>query len=137
MANQIVNVSAAAPYFEVMPSAARTATPDTIEVVTDRRGFNPRALVLVIDVTAVTSTPSLTVMIQAVDRVSGKVFPASPGILSSTALATTGTVVLKIGPNVAASANAVALDYVPSVFRITMTHGNANSITYSVGGMLV
>lgn len=137
MANAIINVGAAAPYFDVFASAARTATPDTVEVVTDRRGTGIRALLLVIDVTAVTSTPSVVFMIQGVDRTSGKVFPASPGILSSAAIATTQTTTLKIGPNVAASANAVALDYLPPVFRITATHGNANSITYSVGGMLI
>lgn len=137
MANSIINVAASAPYFEVLPSAARTATPDTVEVVVDRRGFAPRGLILVIDATAATATPSVVVMVQGVDRESGKLFPASPGILSSAAITGTGTTVLKIGPDIAASANAVALDYLPPVFRITSTHGDADSLTYSIGGMLI
>lgn len=137
MANTILTVSADDPNFDVYTSAARTATPDTVEVVTDRRGFGIRGLLLVIDVTAVTSTPSVVFMVQGVDRTSGKLFPASPGILSSAAIVATGTTTMKIGPNVAAAANAVALDYLPPIFRITATHGNANSITYTVGGMLI
>lgn len=133
MANQILNVPASAPYFEVLPSAARTVTPDTVEVVVDRRGFNPNALIITVDVTAVAATPALTVTISRVDRVSGKL----TDLLSSAVLALTGTVVLKVGPDLAAVANLVALDYVPSVFRITAAHGDADSITYSIGGMFV
>jgi hypothetical protein len=133
MANVIQNVLASAPYFEVLPSVARIAAPDTVEVVVDRRGFNPNALILTIDVTAVTDTPALTVTISRVDRVSGKLTT----VLASAAIATVSTVVLKVGPDLAGAANSVALDYVPSVFRITCAHGDADSITYSVGGMFV
>lgn len=133
MANVVRSLLMGAPYFEVLPSAARTTAPDTQEFRVDRRGVAPTALILTIDVTAVTATPALTVTISRVDPTSGKV----TAILSSTAIATTSTTVLKIGPALAASANAVAQDYMPPCFRIDCAHGDADSITYSVGGQLV
>jgi len=136
MANTVLNVSADDPNFTVMGSAARIATPDTVEVVVDRRGFGIRGLLLVVDVTAIDASPSVVVMVQGVDRTSGKLFPASPGILSSAAIVATGTTTMKIGPDLAAAANVTALDYLPPVFRITATHADADSITYSIGGMI-
>lgn len=132
MANVIRDQLAAGLWFEVLPSAARTTAPDTQEFVVDRRGFNPNGLVLVIDVTAVTATPSITVTVSGVDRVSGKVYT----ILASAAITATGTVVLKIGPGLTAAASLVANDLVPPVFRVSVAHGDADSITYSIGGML-
>lgn len=136
MANAITTISADEPFFTVLPSAARIATPDTQEFVVDRRGFGIRGLLLVIDVTAIDTTPSVVVMVQGVDKTSGKVFPASPGILSSAAIVATGTTTMKIGPDLAAAANVTALDYLPPVFRVTATHADADSITYSIGGMI-
>jgi hypothetical protein len=133
MANTITNILASGAYFQVLPSAARIADPDTQEFQVDRRGYGPRGLVLVIDATAVTATPALTVTVSGVDRVSGKVYT----ILASTAIATAVTTILKIGPGLTAAANLVANDQIPPVFRITCAHGDADSITYSIGGMLV
>ena len=133
MANTVRSLLMGAAYFEVLPSAARTASPDTQEFRVDRRGVAPTALILTIDATAVTATPALTVTINRVDPVSGKV----TALLSSAAIATVSTTVLKVGPLLAASANAVAQDYMPPVFRIDCVHGDADSITYSVGGQLV
>lgn len=133
MANVVRSLLMGAPYFEVLPSAARTTSPDTQEFRVDRRGVAPTALILTIDVTAITSTPSITVTINRVDPVSGKV----TALLASAALTAAGTTVLKIGPHIAASANAVAQDYMPPVFRVDVVHANGNSITYSVGGQLV
>lgn len=131
MANVITPLVGKGP-LTVLPSAARTATPDSqeFEVV----GNVPfEGLHLVIDATAVTSTPSITVTVAGVDRVSGKVYT----ILASAAIATVSTTVLRVGPALTAAANLVANDYLPAVFRVTVAHGNANSITYSVAGQLV
>lgn len=132
MANQIRKLATDAATFEVLPSAARTADPDTIEFELSGRGYEYSGLVLVIDATAVTATPALTVTVSGVDRVSGKLFT----ILASTAIATAVTTVLKIGPGLTAAANLVANDRLPPIFRVTCSHGDADSITYSVGGML-
>lgn len=120
--------------FTVLASAARTATPDTLEF---ELPSGVRALYLFTDATAITSTPSITVMVQAVDRVSGKALPASPGVLSGAAIVAVGSQVLKIGVGLTAAANAVANDYPPTILRVTVTHANANPITYSVAGLLV
>jgi hypothetical protein len=106
-------------------SAARTATPDTVELV----DLSARALYVVIDVTAVTATPSVTFAIQGVDSVSGKAF----AILTSAAITAVGTTVLRIGPGLTAAANVTANDNVPPRVRIVPTHGDADSITYTVG----
>jgi hypothetical protein len=133
MANVIRDLPSSASYFEVLPSAARTTAPDTQEFRVDRRGFGPTSLVLTIDATAITATPALTVTVSGVDPVSGKIYT----ILASTAIATAVTTVLKIGPGLTAAANLVANDVLPPNFRITCAHGDSDSITYSVGGMLV
>lgn len=133
MANTVTNLLASGAYFQVLPSAARIADPDTQEFQVDRRGFGPRGLVLVIDSTAISATPALTVTVSGVDRVSGKVYT----ILASAVIATAVTTVLKVGPGLTAAAGLVANDQVPPVFRVTCTHGDADSITYSIGGMLI
>ncbi len=115
--------------FEVHASAARTATPDTKEFEVP---LGAQGLTLVIDVTAVTSTPSTTFAIQGVDRVSGKTW----AILTSAAIVGTGTTVLRVSPHLTAAANTIAKEHLPPVIRIVATHGNANSQTYTVAGHL-
>lgn len=123
MANVITRVQRS---HEVYASAARTATPDTQELELPG-GVKYGAFVL--DVTAVTATPSLTMKVEGVDRVSGKVWT----ILADAAVSTVSTSTLFIGPGLTAAANAVANDFLPPVIRITVTHGDADSATYSVG----
>lgn len=132
MANIIRDLSATERWFEVLPSAARTTAPDTQEFVLDRRGYNPNGLIFTIDVTAIAATPSITVTVSGVDRVSGKLFT----VLAAAAITATGTTVLKIGPAMTAAAGLVANDLVPSVFRVSVSHLDSDSITYSIGGMV-
>ncbi|MFI9817578.1 hypothetical protein [Saccharothrix variisporea] len=129
MANLTGLLAAPGP-FAVLPSAARTASPDTYEFDASRARAN--GLHLIIDVTAITATPSVTVTVQGVDRVSGKTYT----ILQSAAITATGTTVLKIGPGLTAAANLVANDLLPPVFRIVAAHGDADSATYSIAGQL-
>lgn len=114
----------------IMASAARTVTPNTeeLEVPTGTR-FG----VFIVDVTAATSTPSTVFTVSGVDRLSGKTYV----ILTSAAIVGTGTTVLRIGPGLTAAANLVANDIIPPVIRITATHGNANSQTYTVSAHFV
>jgi hypothetical protein len=109
-------------------SAARTATPTAFE-------FSPRnakALTVFIDATAVTATPSVVCTIDGKDPLSGKYF----NMLTSAAIATVSTKTMRIGPGLAAVANLTIADFLPSAMRIVMTHGDADSITYSVSVML-
>lgn len=116
--------------FTPLPSAARTATPDSQEY--ELVGVDYRALHLIVDVTAVNLTPSITVTIAGVDPASGQTYT----ILAATAIATVSTTVLRIGPGLTAVANSTANDYLPPVFRVTVAHADADSITYSVAGLL-
>lgn len=86
---------------------------------------------VVIDMTAVGSSATLTVTIEGKDPASGKYYT----ILASSALASNATTRLKVGPNVAVSANLIAQDYLPKIIRITHVVATATS-TYSIGASL-
>lgn len=116
--------------FTVLASAARTASPTDVEF--DCRGVLYDVLHLIIDVTAVAATPSITVTIQGIDKVSGKDYT----ILASAAITATGTTVLKVGQGLTAAANTVANDKLPPVWKVDVAHADADSITYSIGGQL-
>jgi hypothetical protein len=118
-----------APVKTVYASMARTATPTAIAQTTEGR----RGLHLVIDVTAVVDTPSVVPTIEALDPVSGKWY----SLLVGAAIVATGTTVLKVYPGIAPVAGGAASDVVPNTFRVTMTHADADSITYSVSASLV
>jgi hypothetical protein len=113
----------------VYASAARTATPTANELAAGLA----HGLHLVIDVTAVTSTPSVVPTIDGYDALSDKWY----NLLTGVAITATGTTRLTLYPGVATIANASASDVLPARFRVVMTHGNANSITYTVAAILV
>ena len=115
----------------VFASAARTATPTAASFRVARGGAD--GLVLVIDATAVTSTPSVVFTIVGVDEVSDKTWT----VLASAAVATVSTTVLRVHPSLTAATNLVAKDVVPTYWRVTAVHGDADSITYSVAAYLV
>jgi hypothetical protein len=128
VANTVTRVTNPGGVVEVLPSAARTADPDTQEL--EVTGF--RGLHLTIDATAAAATPSVVVTILGVDRISGKTYT----ILASAAITGTGTTVLKVGPGLTAAANLVANDVLPPVIRISAVHGDGDSLTYSIGAAL-
>lgn len=113
----------------VYASAARTATPTAVEIGTS----GVRGLHLVIDVTAITATPSVVPTIDGYDALSTKWF----NLLTGVAITATGTTVLKIYPGVTAVANAAAADVLPGKIRIVLTHGDADSATYTVAAHLM
>lgn len=75
------------------------------------------------------STASFTVSIE------GQIPGSTTGydLLVGSAITSTGRTVLKVGPGIAASANAAAQDMLPSAIRVTSTHAGAQTLTYSVG----
>lgn len=107
----------------LMASAARTAT-HSVTMVTPCLGG-----LFVIDVTAVTATPSVVFTISGVDPASDKAWT----ILASAAITGTGTTVLRVHPSLTAAANTIAKDVLPQALKITATHADADSITYSLG----
>jgi len=109
-------------------SAARTVTASSADI-TNNYG---KGIVIVFDVTAV-ATSDIKMKIEGKDPASGKYYT----ILESASVTTAVTNVYKVHPSLTAAANSVANDIVPKTFRITMTHANANSTTYSVGYSLI
>lgn len=118
-----------AQHIGVFRSEARTATSST----PDFKNYDGIGMIAVIDCTAVTDTPSVVFTIQGKDPASGKYYT----ILASAAIVGTGTTVLRVHPDLTAAANTVAKDMVPAVWRVTATHADTDSITYSVGVSLV
>lgn len=108
----------------LLASAARTTT----QTGSDIQNPLGNALVVVLDMTTV-GTGSVTVTIEGKDTASGKYYT----LLTGAAVTTNSTNRYRVGPTLAASANAIAQDYLPPVFRITVTANNANTATYSVG----
>lgn len=88
-----------------------------------------RALIVIIDVTAVAATPSVVFTIRGVDRLSGKKWD----ILASAAIIGTGTTVLRVSPELTSAANLIAKDLAPEEFEVHAEHADADSITYSIG----
>lgn len=114
----------------LFPSAARAVA--QAYASGDQDGTDVEFLHVIVDVTAVTDTPALTVRIQGKDPASGKYYD----ILVSAVIATVTTTVLRVGPGLTAVANLVANDIVPSIWRVTVTHGDTDEAVYSVGANL-
>jgi hypothetical protein len=110
----------------VLPSAARTATPAVVDLEAEP---GTKGVVVIVDVTAITATPSITVALRGRDVVSGKTWT----ILTSAAITSVSTVTLKIYPGLTAVANLVVNDVLPRYWQVGVTHGDADSITYSLG----
>jgi hypothetical protein len=107
---------------EVFPLLARTAT-STKTLHTKRR-----ACLIFINVTAVVSSPSVVFTLKGHDPISNTTYD----ILVSAAIVGTGLTVLRVDDMLTAAANTIAKDMLPEAMSLVATHGNANSITYSV-----
>lgn len=116
-------------------SAARTATHSSA----DQTNLGYRGIVITANATAETDTASVTFSLQRKDPASG----TYTTILTSAALESVTSLVMRVYPGLndlidadamgqVAIAN-VANDVLPAVWRLTCTHADADSITYSVG----
>jgi len=86
----------------------------------------------VIETTAITGTPSITVRLEAKNPFTGSYYP----ILESSPITMIGTVVLKTYPGFPGQTLQVSADFLPAVFRVTVVHLNADPVDYSVTAML-
>lgn len=105
----------------IFDRAARTATSSATIACESEAGL------FFIDVTAASATPSVVFTIAGV----------SPGgstytILASAAITGVGLTVLRVHPELTAAANTIAKDILPAALKITATHADTDSITYSV-----
>lgn len=112
----------------VYASAARTATPTAAVIATRGRQRVHVAIV----VTASAATPSVVPTLDAYDAASNTWY----NLLTGAAITGAGTTILKIGMGFPATANVSVPDILPNLLRLTMTHADADSITYSVGSHL-
>lgn len=84
-------------------------------------------VLLVLDVTSVTATPSVTLEVNGVVG-DGTEFD----ILDASAATSTGVTLLQIGPGAATTANQSQQHILPDKLIVDVTHADADSITYSV-----
>ncbi len=125
MATTLVNVQGEGRVFNLLPSAAYTATPNTQQLSGTGRST---AMVVAMNMTAVTATGTVTLKVEGFDPLSGATWP----IVTSTAVAATGMTVLKISPGNTPVTNVAVSDILPPVVNITATHGNAVAMTYTL-----
>lgn len=112
-----------------LASGARTSTNNSGSL----SNFAARGVHVIVDVTAVTAAPSTVFTIEGFDVVSGKWYV----LLTSAAIATVSTTLLTVYPGVTVTANVSASQVLPRTWRVVATHGNANSMTYSVGAIIL
>ena len=113
---------------QIYASAARTATPTAVEVNTRRF----RSMVVVLDATVHAVSAALTITLARKDNASGKYID----ILTSASITTVSTNTIRIGLGLPVTANVSANEPLPNVVRVTVTHGNANAVTYTVSAHL-
>jgi ABC-type proline/glycine betaine transport system substrate-binding protein len=111
-----------------LASAARTASVSSVDIANNAG----KGLHIIFDVTAV-ATSDVKVKVEGKDPASGKYYT----ILEGASVTTITTNIYKVYPGLTAAANLVASDILPKTIRLTVTHANANSTTYSVGYSLI
>lgn len=111
-----------------LASAARTTT----QTQGDQTNPGHKGIAVTLDVTSA-GTGSITLEIDVKDPVSGKYVP----LLTGAAVVTNVTNTYTVFPGAPATANVSANAQLWRTFRIKVTANNANTITYSVGYVLL
>jgi len=112
-------------------SAARTANPTLAPAAFDNDP-GQCGVVVVVNITSA-GTGSINCFVEGYDPASAAYFT----ILDSGALTTNQTKVLTVYPHVTDAANSKAGQALTKRWRVRINHNNANSITYSVGAVLL
>jgi len=116
---------------DVLASAARTSTTNS----TDKVNYNGRGVLVTLNVTALADTPSIVLSIEAK---MGAVYEAL--LTASAAVTATGIHSYLVYPGVGAASGdvvQVAGFPLPRTWRVTVTHGDADSITYVVNASVI
>ncbi len=113
----------------VLASAARTATTNSA----DFTNYNGRGVQVIIDVTVDGAGASVVFAVEMKDPVSGDYVP----ILTSAAVDATGERKLTVYPGATESANLISGQPMPRTWRVSATHADGDSITYSVGASVI
>ena len=110
----------------VLTSSPRTSTVESADII----NYNGQAMIMFVDVSALSATPAIKPRLQIKDPVSGnyhQVWEASASIT------TVSTTVFYFGNGGSAGVFTEAINLrMPRTWRLQMFHGDADSITYSV-----
>ncbi len=113
----------------LLASAARTATVSSSDITNQ----NCRGVRIFINVTVHAVSAAIVPTIEVKDPISGTYTAVATGA----SITTTGHTVITVFPGATVAANVTLSTHIGKVFRVTMTPGNSNSATYSVGYMLL
>lgn len=108
----------------LLASAARTATVSSADQTLYGRGVR-----ISINCTASASTPSVVPTIEVKDPVSG----VYTSVLAGAAITGASHIELVVYPGITVTTNLTANIAMGRTWRVTMTHADTDSITYSVG----
>ena len=117
--------------FEILPLTARTTT-ESSAFFSNPGNF--RGIRIYVEVTASSDTPSVTFAIQARNRRGSAGTAVYHALLTSAAVTGASSNCYEVYPGEALVANVVASRHVGMGFRVTATHGDADSITYRILG---
>jgi hypothetical protein len=121
----------------VLQSEQRTATTTSDDITNFGETINVKGGYITLDVTAVLTTPLITLSVQLKDPASGQY----ETLMSATSgVTTTGTHTYLIYPGAGeagADVTQVAGYVLPPTWRVKVDHADTDPITYSVGAMLV
>lgn len=116
----------------LLASAARTATIST----DDQINYNAKGVRVTLDVTAIADSPSIVLALEIKDEASGRY----EKVMECPAVTAEGTHTYILYPGVGTAVDDVVVTRsypLERTWRVTVTHANANSITYSVGYALI
>lgn len=108
-----------------LANAARTITVNSSDITNKYRN----GVQVILDVTAIANTPNIVLKISGKCPVSGKYYM----ILEGASISSTGTTIYTIFPEATAVGYSVVPNIMPKTWRVTVTHTDTDSITYSVG----
>lgn len=115
---------------ELLASAARTASVQSA----DQTNHGWAGVILYVEVTAVTATPVVTVIIEGKDPSSGVYFPIATYANTLTAVSSRAYMLRGgISEDIAETDLEIQGVPLPKTWRVNMSHADADSITYSVG----
>lgn len=109
----------------ILPSALRNST-----ATSSTRQSLGKGAIFIVDVSAIASSPELTVSIEMLDQLSGN-WKAIPGA-STAVINSISTNYIAISPSTAETANVRVSAHMPLEYRVVATFGGTGSITYSV-----
>lgn len=114
----------------LLASGARTTT-QTLAGITNYELFD--GVELCLDLTAFVTAAALTLTLEEFIPGAGAFVP----VLSSSSITAVGRTFLRMFPGAPEVANQARNGFMPRSWRVVITHGNANSCTYSVSASLI